>query len=117
MKYTKIKIVFGWVLVTLPSIALADKGDLLGFLDTVTRVMSALVPIMVTLALIYFIYGLAEYILVSGNEAKKAEGRNIMIYGTIAMFFIVSIWGIVQFIGHTIGVTPDESAHSPKIPK
>jgi len=115
MKYTKIKLGIVGVLGSMPMIAFAD-GELISFLGKVSEAFKILVPIMVTLALIYFIYGLAEYILVSGNEAKKAEGKNIMIYGTIAMFCIISIWGIVQFIGTTIGITTDASIKAPKIP-
>lgn len=116
MNYKKLKLGIVGLATFLPTIALA-AGDLISFIGTIGRVLSALVPIMVTLALIYFIYGLAEYVAVSGNEAKKVEGKNIMIYGTIAMFFIVSIWGIVQFIGKTIGVTENATVNSPKIPR
>ena len=115
MNYTKLKLSITGVLVFLPVIALAE-GDLMSFIGTISKVLSALVPIMVTLALIYFIYGLAEYVAVSGNEAKKAEGKNIMIYGTLAMFMIVSIWGVVKFIGDTVGVK-NVSVRSPEIPK
>lgn len=115
-KYNKVKVVIAGVLTFLPVIALADN-DLSSFITKLGQIFSSLVPIMVTLALIYFIYGLAEYIAVSGNEAKKAEGKNIMIYGTIAMFMIVSIWGVVQFIGKTVGVNEVTTQKSPAIPQ
>ena len=92
-------------------------GGIEGFIATIGRIMDMIVPIMVGLALIYFIYGLGEYILESGEEGKKAEGRNIMIYGTIAMFVIVSIWGLVQLLQETTNVGGKNTIEAPKIPK
>lgn len=114
--YNRVKLGIAGAMAFLPVIALADN-DLGSFVTKMGTILSSIVPIMVTLALIYFIYGLAEYISVSGNEAKKAEGKNIMIYGTIAMFMIVSIWGVVQFIGKTVGVSEVTTQKSPAIPQ
>ncbi len=58
-----------------------------------------------TLALIFFFWGLAKYILSAGDEEKKTEGRNIMIYGVIALFVMVSVWGLTTLLGNTFGVT------------
>lgn len=64
-----------------------------------------LTPIVVALALLYFFYGLARYILNADNEEKKAEGKNIMIYGIIALFVMVSVWGLVSILVNTLGIT------------
>lgn len=93
------------------------SDGLVGFLETVGDIMGMLVPIFLGLALIYFIYGLAEYILVSGEESEKEKGRTRMIWGTIAMFVIVSVWGIVKLIQETVGVTDKTEQAAPKIPK
>ncbi|MFA6006252.1 MAG: hypothetical protein WC764_00795 [Candidatus Paceibacterota bacterium] len=81
-----------------------NPSNILGFMVTLQKVFNAIVPIMVALALIYFIYGLAEYILESGDTGKKEEGRARMIYGTIAMFVIASVWGLVYFLQDTLGI-------------
>ena len=38
-----------------------------------------------------------------------------MIWGVIALFVMVSVWGLVGFIGNAIGVTPG-AAGTPTIP-
>ena len=69
--------------------------------------MGLLIPITVGAALVYFLYGLAQFILVSGDEKKLAEGKQKMVWGVIALFIMVSIWGIIGFLQKDIlGSTP-----------
>ncbi len=65
-------------------------------------IVGSLVPLFIGLALVYFVYGLAQYIGVSGQEAKKEEGRMRMLWGTIALFVIVSVWGLVSLLKVTV---------------
>lgn len=81
----------------------------------VANVLDAVVPIVITLALIYFIWGLAEYILAAGDPEKKSEGKTRMIYGVIALFVIVSIWGLVGFLGNVLGVGQGGTAPTPNV--
>ncbi len=66
--------------------------------------IASLVPIVMVLALLYFFWGLAKFILAAGNEGAKAEGKNIMIWGVVALFVMVSVWGLVAFLQDTFGV-------------
>lgn len=52
-------------------------------------------PIVVALALLGFFWGLAIYIFNAGDEKKKVEGRNIMIWGILALFVMLSVFGII----------------------
>ena len=54
------------------------------------------------MALLAFFWGLAKYIFHSNDEEKKAEGKNIMIWGIVALFVMASVWGIVKFIGDAV---------------
>jgi hypothetical protein len=95
----------------LPMLAFAQPagGNIIGLVDLIGTVIGLLTPIVVGLALLYFFWGLAKYILASGDESAKESGKNIMIWGIIALFVMISVWGIVRLIGTTIGVTPDAS--------
>ncbi len=90
-------------------------GGIDSVITTFRYILGLLIPILVTLALIYFIYGMSQYILESGNEAKKVEGKNRMIYGTAALFVIVTIWGLVSFIQKTVGIENPSTPPAPKI--
>lgn len=69
-------------------------------------ISTGLVPIIFTLALIYFMLGVIKYV-VSDSEKDKAKGRQFMIWGIVALFAMVSVWGLVKVIGNTFGVTAD----------
>lgn len=109
--------IFAFALIlALPALAFAQGSDIFDVLKTFQAILNWLVPIAVTLALFFFIWGLAIYIKNSGSEEAKAEGRRKMIGGIIALFVVVGIWGIVKFIGRTVGVEPGGSIDIPQFP-
>jgi ABC-type Fe3+-siderophore transport system permease subunit len=63
------------------------------------------IPVVIGLAFLFFLWGLMKFILVAGDEKAKEEGKRIMIWGTIALFVMVSIWGIVNIIQGDFGIT------------
>lgn len=82
-------------------------------LDTFGGLISKATPIVVALALLGFFWGLAIYIFNAGDEKKKSQGKNIMIYGVLALFIMLSIFGIIGVLQSTFGV---QNANSPQIP-
>lgn len=87
-----------------PAVSFAQTSGLITVLDRIQNILDAVIPIIITLAVIYFFWGLAQYILESGNAEKKEEGRNKMIWGIIALFVMVSIWGLLGLIAGTFGI-------------
>lgn len=75
-----------------------------GILRTIGGLIELATPIVVALALLYFFWGLATYILNQGSEEKKKQGREVMIWGILALFIMVSIWGIINVIQDTFDV-------------
>jgi len=65
---------------------------------------AAVIPMLVTLAVVIFIIGVIKYISKADEEAGRKEGKNLMIYGIIGLFVIVSIWGLVGIIQGTFGL-------------
>lgn len=99
------------ILYTLLPAVLFAQDDAAKPLSAVQKIVSALggivsglIPVAFALALLFFFWGLALYILNAGNEEKKSEGRRVMIGGVIALFIMASIWGIVSFIGGALGI-------------
>ena len=82
------------------------------FFDSAYTILTdILIPLVFTLALFLFFWGVAKYIWSEG--AGKEEGKKIMIWGVIALFVMSSVWGLVRFIrgelnidGGTEGVIP-----------
>ena len=89
-------------IMALPGIVLASPATSL--LTRVNGYLGKMMPIIITLAVIYFFWGLATYILNSGDAEKEKEGRSIMIWGVVALFVMVSVWGLVGFIGDSLNI-------------
>ena len=91
-------------LALVPMLAFAQNiSQISGILNIVQVVLNTIIPILITLGVIYFIYGVIGYVTAK-DEEKKDEARNVMIYGIIGLFVIVSIWGLIRFLGNATGV-------------
>ncbi len=61
-------------------------------------------PVVAGFALLAFFWGLAKFIFrVGGDENAVNDGKNLMIWGVIALFVMISIWGIIAFVYRDIG--------------
>jgi len=114
----KKKLTTGALAWSLPLLALAqfgdgDLGNVQGLTDALGGIVDTLLPIVVGIALLAFFWGLATYIFNAGNEEAKDRGKRIMIGGVIALFVMVSIWGIVGFIGGALGIGQGGTAPVP----
>lgn len=107
-KMSKIKNVALIALMTAMPLA-ASAATLGEILDTIRELLDTVVPIIMVLALIYFFYGLAKYILSAGDEDAKNTGRRIMIGGIIALFVMASVWGLVNVLQDTFDVDPGDA--------
>ena len=87
----------------LPIIALAQT--LATELGIVVKIINALMPFIVGLAVLFFMWGVFQFIKSSGNEDELTEGRNRMIYGIIGIFVMVSVWGLVNLLKGTFATT------------
>jgi hypothetical protein len=104
----------------LPMLAFAQGSpdpEVGGLIPLVGTIISTLTPIVVALALLYFFWGLAKFILASGNEVEKDKGQSMMVWGIIALFVMVSVWGVVGLLGETLGIDPGEELEGiPSVP-
>lgn len=74
-----------------------------GLVNLILRqIIDPLIRILVALAIVYFIWGVVKYISHGGDENKRTEGYKTMIYGVIALFVIVSVWGLVAVLQNTV---------------
>lgn len=62
------------------------------------------VPFLFTLATAAFIWGIIQYFLNPDNEEKRKQGKSYMIWGLIALFVMVSMWGLVGVLTKTFGI-------------
>lgn len=99
--------------VLLPMFAFAQNVS--NVLDTIGNLVKQALPIVAGIALLAFFWGLAVFIFAQGKEDKKKQGRDLMIWGTIALFVMVSIWGLVGFIQESLGVEDTKTIQTPTV--
>jgi hypothetical protein len=59
---------------------------------------NTLVPLLIGLAMLAFFVGLIRYVYDSGSSDAHKNGRQLIAWGLIALFVLVCVWGIVNFI-------------------
>jgi hypothetical protein len=100
----------------IPLMASAQSLAPLGNLITSTNnIVNRLVPLAITVAMLAFFWGLIQYIA-KQSKAATTKGRDMMIYGILALFVMVSIWGLVRLLQTAFGIGPNEQAQTPQAP-
>jgi len=65
---------------------------------------SAVIPFIIGLALVFFIYGVMQYVLNEADEGKREKGKQFMVWGIIALTVMLSVWALVGILGGTFGL-------------
>lgn len=96
--------------VLVPTVAFAavsgpcgSLGGLNAIFCKVHELLSAVVPVLLALGIVFFVWGVVRYVIGDSEEAKK-KGRDTMIFGIIGLAVIISVWGIVYIITTTFGI-------------
>ncbi|HEY4494425.1 MAG TPA: hypothetical protein VJB95_03310 [Candidatus Paceibacterota bacterium] len=76
---------------------------ILGRLYTIQQILNSVLPVLITLGIVYFIWGVVTYVIAGDSEAKKT-GRDRIIFGIIGLAVIVSVWGLVFILLSTFGL-------------
>jgi len=84
-----------------PLVALAAVRNLQGLIGLLTDLLNMVIPLLIALAFVAFLWGLANFILKSDDEKERANGRRLMLWGLIALFVMVSAWAIVGILENT----------------
>lgn len=101
------------LLVLVPVLAHAQSID--SAMSKIAQLLGMVVPILIVLAVIYFIWGVIKYV-VSGDEESKAKGRTMIIYGIIGLAVIVGVWGLVNLLLNTFGLGQGGTVVTPTLP-
>ncbi len=78
-----------------------------GVANTILYIINyVLVPVLFAIAFIVFLYGIASaYIFSGGDKGRVAEGHRLILWGVIAFAVMISIWGLVNVVASTFGLT------------
>lgn len=109
----------GILSLALPLVVAAQANPRLGNVNDIAGglgdIVTSLVPIAFTAAVLFFFWGLALYISAAGDESAQEKGKNIMLWGVIALFVMSSVWGLVVFIRTGLGVNQNTDIGIPTV--
>ncbi|KKS99987.1 MAG: hypothetical protein UW07_C0008G0019 [Candidatus Nomurabacteria bacterium GW2011_GWF2_43_8] len=88
------------------SCTLGDNSKLQDLLCYVTKIINdSIIPLIFAVALVAFVWGVVQFFFLNVNEeAKRAQGKQFMIWGIIALAVMLSVWGLVGILGNTFGI-------------
>lgn len=87
---------------TVPIFVFAQNASAQSFVYQFGLLLKGLIPTAVAVALLFFFWGLAKFIRSAGDEKAVEEGKRTMIWGVVALFVMVSVWGLVFLLQNTI---------------
>ncbi len=79
-----------------------DIGDLIGILTDLALRAGAVLD---GLAILFFLWGLADFILHAADSDARKKGRERMIWGIISLFVLVSFMALITMVQNTFFVS------------
>ena len=84
---------------------LAAPANLSELIVVFLRIINLLVQLVFALSVLIFFRGLAKFILNAGDSKSHEEGKELIIWGLISLFVMVSVWGILRFVYNDLGLS------------
>lgn len=91
-----------------PLVSFAQGQTQINNLDNVgsfiiNTINNVFVPVIFAIAFIVFVWGAFKAFIIGASDGSaKEEGKNLMLWGLIGFFVMVSVWGLVNILTGTI---------------
>jgi hypothetical protein len=94
------------ILAVIPGVASAQIaiGGLIGILEQAKDLINRLIPFIIALTLLVFLWGVFKFVISGGDSDARKEAQGYMIWGIIALFVMVSVWGLVNILVRTFNL-------------
>lgn len=79
-----------------------------------TLLNSYIMPLIIAIAGLYFVWGLVQY--VAGGDKGKEDAKGVILWGIIILVVMLSFWGIVNLVKDSIFSSTTTSIGSEDIP-
>ncbi|HEY4489490.1 MAG TPA: pilin [Candidatus Paceibacterota bacterium] len=82
----------------------------------VTNIISDVaVPVIFALAFIVFIWGIFLYFIAGGHdEEKRKSGKQLMLWGILGFFIMISVWGLVNILVGSVNLDNEGPSDLPQ---
>ncbi len=67
-------------------------------------IINPLIKFLFALAILYFLYGMVQFIINQENEEAKTTGKQHMIWGVIGITVMMGVWTIIKIVLRTFNI-------------
>ena len=68
-------------------------------------IVNPLITLLFALALVFFVYGVFEFISNAENEEKKTQGKSHMLWGIVGITIMMGVWFILHLVTDTLNIS------------
>ncbi len=72
--------------------------SLFSYVTLLNTFIARVVPIIIGIAMLVFLWGIARFMFSGGDEKVLADTKRLMVWGIVTLFVMVSIWGIIRVL-------------------
>lgn len=73
-------------------------------------IINPLISFLFALAVVYFLYGVFEFLKNQESEEAKTTGKNHMMWGIIGITIMLGVWTILNIVLNTFNISPIDPA-------
>lgn len=66
--------------------------------NIINMILNPIIGFMFAVAVVFFIYGIVEFMIGAENQEKRDVGKKHMIWGVVGMFVMISVYGIINLL-------------------
>jgi hypothetical protein len=92
-----------------------DATWLDAFAEGLLGFFQGLVGLFLAFGVFVFVWGMVVFIINSGNEQARAEGKKKMVWGIVGLFVAVSVWGLVSLMQTLAGTSDGSNPGAPTV--
>lgn len=85
------------------------------FLTNIKTQINRIIPIITAIAALVFLWGVVTYIMSAGDEEKRKEARQFIIWGLVGFAIIVGIWGLINIAVNALGIETGGTITPPSV--
>ena len=92
-----------------PKIAYASLDSFISNVDRM--IINPLILFLFALAVVFFLFGVLEFIFNQENEEKKTTGKSHMLWGIVGIAIMLGVWTLLNMIINTFdikGIDPEQ---------
>lgn len=67
-------------------------------------VVDPVIQLIFAAAVLYFVYGVFTYIRRSDDSSERINGAKHILWSSVGLFIMISVWGIIAILEKTVGV-------------